>query len=229
MNKKIENNVWSVLERMRKASIRAGRRPEDTRLLLASKNRSPQQVEEAISTGVNLVGENRVQEMLAKMESVKSEVEWDFIGHLQRNKVRSLIGSVGLIHSVDSRRLLKEIDMRAGEAGVVQKLLFQVNVAGEESKYGFEPGDVMNLLKDLDGYENITLRGLSTVAPYVSDPEEIRWVFRDLKSLGDRFQEAVPGLICTDLSMGMSEDFEVAIEEGSTVVRVGTSVFGPVR
>lgn len=229
MGKEIEENVRLVLGRMRASSIVAGRNPDDTRLLVAVKNRRPELIEEALSAGVKLVGENRVQEMLAKMESVDGDVEWNFIGHLQRNKVKQVVGVVSLIHSVDSRRLALEIDRRAEQSGVVQPLLLQVNVAGEESKYGVEPKGVKQLLKDLADCEGIEVRGLSTIAPFVREPQEVRWVFRELRELGKRLEGAVEGFVCRELSMGMTNDFEVAIEEGSTIVRVGTAVFGPVQ
>lgn len=229
MGKEIEENVRSVLGRMRASSIVAGRNPDDTRLLVAVKNRRPELIEEALSAGVKLVGENRVQEMLAKMESVDGDVEWNFIGHLQRNKVKQVVGVVSLIHSMDSRRLALEIDRRAEQSGVVQPLLLQVNVAGEESKYGLEPKGVKQLLKDLADCEGIEVRGLSTIAPFVREPQEARWVFRELRELGKRLEGAVEGFVCRELSMGMTNDFEVAIEEGSTIVRVGTAVFGPVQ
>ncbi len=229
MCKEIEENVRSVLGRMRVASVEVGRNPDDTKLLVAVKNRRPELIEEALSAGVKLVGENRVQEMLAKMESVDGDVEWNFIGHLQRNKVKQVVGVVGLIHSVDSRRLALEIDRRAEQSRVVQPLLLQVNVAGEESKHGLEAEGVKQLLEDLVEFEGIEVRGLSTIAPLVKDPQEVRWVFRELRELGKRLEGAVEGFVCRELSMGMTNDFEVAIEEGSTIVRVGTAVFGSVQ
>lgn len=227
MGKEIEENVRSVLGRMRAASVEVGRNPEDTRLLVAVKNRRPELIEEALSAGVDLVGENRVKEMLAKMESVDGDVEWNFIGHLQRNKVKQVVGAVSLIHSVDSLRLALEIDRRAEQSGVVQPILLQVNVAGEESKYGLEPEGVKQLLEDIADCEGIEVRGLSTMAPLVKDPREAGWVFKDLRELGKRLEGVVEGFVCRELSMGMTNDFEVAIEEGSTIVRVGTAVFGP--
>jgi len=229
MGKEIEENVRSVLVRMRTASVAVGRSPDDTRLLVAVKNRRPELIEEALSAGVKLVGENRVQEMLAKMESVDGDAEWNFIGHLQRNKVKQVVGVVRLIHSVDSPRLALEIDRRAEQSGVVQPVLLQVNVGGEESKYGLEPEGVNQLLDDLADCKGIEVEGLSTIAPLVKDPQEVRWVFRDLRELGKRLEGSVEGFVCRELSMGMTNDFEVAIEEGSTIVRVGTAVFGPAR
>ncbi|MBU4193989.1 MAG: YggS family pyridoxal phosphate-dependent enzyme [Actinobacteria bacterium] len=226
--RKIRGNVESVIDRMRLASLRVGRNPEGTRLLLAVKNRQPGQIEEALSAGVRLVGENRVQEMLAKMEAVGGDVEWHFIGHLQRNKVKHVVGAVSLIHSVDSGRLALEVSRRAEQLGVVQPVLLQVNVTGEESKYGLEPEGVESMLESLADCGSIEVLGLSTIAPWVSNPEEVRWVFRDLRELGGRLEGAGAGFRCHELSMGMTEDFEVAIEEGSTIVRVGNAVFGPV-
>lgn len=226
MNKKISENLALVRERIEKAAERAGRESGAVRLLLATKNREPGLVQVAVDAGAGILGENRVQEMLAKMGEVEGPAEWHFIGHLQRNKARSIVGVVRLIHSVDSVRLALEIESRAEKAGVVQPVLVQVNVAGEKSKFGLEPAGVERLLEEIADCRNIEVRGLSTIAPLVTDPEEVRWVFRDLKKLADTLEGSVSGFRCRELSMGMTNDFEVAVEEGSTVVRLGTAVFG---
>lgn len=195
------------------------------RLLVATKNRSPEQVLEAIAADVKVFGENRVQELVEKMDRVEGEVDWHFIGHLQRNKVKYVVGVVSLVHSVDTFRLAKEIDGRAEQIGKKQAILLQVNVTGEESKFGISSSDVARLVDQLNELRNIEIRGLSTIAPLVDDPEKARWVFRELRELGHELEHARENLTCSELSMGMTGDFEVAVEEGSTIVRLGAAIF----
>lgn len=195
------------------------------RLLVATKNRSPEQVLEAIAADVKVFGENRVQELVEKMDRVEGEVDWHFIGHLQRNKVKYVVGVVSLVHSVDTFRLAKEIDGRAEQIGKKQAILLQVNVTGEESKFGISSSDVARLVDELNELRNIEIRGLSTIAPLVDDPEKARWVFRELRELGHELEHAQEHLTCSELSMGMTGDFEVAVEEGSTIVRLGAAIF----
>ena len=217
--------MCAVRARIGGAARKAGREPEDVRLLAATKNRSPEQVLEAIAAGVKVFGENRVQELVEKMDRVEEEVDWHFIGHLQRNKVKSVVGVVSLLHSVDTVKLAREIDKRAGQIGRSQALLLQVNVAGEESKFGVAPSDLAELVEELKDLRNIEVRGLSTIAPLVEEPEKVRWVFRELKELGRELEGEKENFTCSELSMGMTGDFEVAVEEGSTIVRVGTAIF----
>lgn len=195
-------------------------------LLAATKNRSPAEVQAAVDAGLAVAGENRVQELLRKVEEVPGPVEWHFIGHLQRNKVSQVVGLVSLIHSVDSLRLARELDRRAAACGLRQRVLVQVNVAGEESKYGVSPVELGGFVGELVRLENLEPVGLSTIAPMVADPEDVRWVFRGLAELGAELESAC-GMECCVLSMGMTGDFEVAVEEGSTCVRIGTGIFGP--
>jgi PLP dependent protein len=224
MEKHISENIREVLARIEAAAMRSGRDPYRVTLLAATKNRSAEEVDEAAGAGIRVAGENRVQELLAKMDSVRAPVEWHFIGHLQRNKARQVVGRVGLVHSVDSSRLAEELSRRSEEAGVVQAVLLQVNVAGEESKSGFGPEELEAALGAAQGLPGIDVRGLSTIAPLVDDPEEVRWVFKRLAGLGQEFRAL--GLEDAELSMGMTNDFEVAVEEGSTFVRIGTAIFG---
>jgi pyridoxal phosphate enzyme (YggS family) len=227
MEKRIKENIEGVRARIEAAAVRAGRRTEDVTLLAATKNRTPEEVRRAIEAGITVAGENRVQEMLAKVPQVGAGVEWHFIGHLQRNKARQVVGAVALIHSVDSVRLAEEIDRRAGQAGVVQAVLLQVSLAGEESKSGFEPEGLADVVESLERLGNIEVRGLSTIAPFAGDPEEVRPIFRRLAGLGRELEAARQGFECRELSMGMTNDYEVAVEEGSTCVRIGTAIFGP--
>jgi pyridoxal phosphate enzyme (YggS family) len=227
MEKRIKENIEGVRARIEAAAVRAGRRPEDVTLLAATKNRTPEEVRRAVEAGITVAGENRVQEMLAKVPQVGAGVEWHFIGHLQRNKARQVVGEVALIHSVDSVRLAEEIDRRAGQVGVVQAVLLQVSLAGEESKSGFEPEGLADVVESLVRLGNIEVRGLSTIAPFAGDPEDVRPIFRRLSELRGELDAARQGFECRELSMGMTNDYEVAVEEGSTCVRIGTAIFGP--
>jgi pyridoxal phosphate enzyme (YggS family) len=226
MNESISRNVNDVLARIRSSAVKAGRSESSVRLLAATKNRSVEEIRAAVEAGVTLVGENRVQELVEKAPSLKG-TEIHFIGHLQRNKVRQVAGQVSLIHSVDSERLAMEISARAAAGDFVQRVLVQVNVAGEESKSGIATDELSSLMGEAGRLTNLEIVGLSTIAPLAVDPEAIRWVFRRLRELGEGLQESVPGFRCEELSMGMTNDFETAIEEGSTIVRVGTAIFGP--
>lgn len=225
MESEIAANVSGIRARIQAAAGRAGRDASRVTLLAASKNRSPEEVQAAVEAGVDAAGENRVQELIVKAREVPGPVRWHFIGHLQRNKVRQVVGLTELIHSVDSVRLAREIDSRAREAGLEQRVLVQVNVAGEESKQGLPPGEVAGFLEELRGLGGVKPVGLATIAPLADEAEKVRWVFRELAGLAARL-EADGALECETLSMGMTGDFEVAIEEGSTCVRIGTGIFG---
>jgi pyridoxal phosphate enzyme (YggS family) len=225
MEKSIKSNVDGVKARIEAAAERAGREPGEVTLLAATKNRNAKQVLEAADAGVLVFGENRAQELCGKMDRVDRDVVWHFIGHLQRNKVKSVVGVVSVIHSVDTVRLAREIDRRAERVGKAQSILLQINVAGEESKFGIDAEDLAGFIDELDGLKYIDVRGLSTIAPVVDDPEEVRWVFRSLRELGRDMDSAKGNFECSELSMGMTGDFEVAVEEGSTIVRVGTAIF----
>jgi pyridoxal phosphate enzyme (YggS family) len=227
MEKYIKDNIGEVLECIAVSARWAGREPGGIKLLAATKNRSIDEVLEAVEAGVRVVGENRVQELLEKAPALAGKVELHFIGHLQRNKARQVVGLVELIHSLDSLRLASEIDERAGRAGLAQKVLVQVNVAGEQSKSGVAPGELEGFIGEVGRLANLQAVGLSTIAPYAEDPQEARWVFAELRALGQAMGEKCEGFECRELSMGMTNDFEVAVEEGSTIVRVGTAIFGP--
>jgi pyridoxal phosphate enzyme (YggS family) len=224
VKEQIGANVLDARRRIRDAARRAGRRPEDVVLLAASKNRSVDEILVAAEAGVTVFGENRVQEMLSKMPEARG-LDWHFIGHLQSKKARQVVGLVSLIHSVDSVKLASEISARARAAGSRQRVLFQVSLAGEESKTGFLPGELEEALKEAAVLVGLEVVGLSTIAPLVEEPEEVRWVFRELKGLAGRLAGGT-GRGLVELSMGMTNDFEVAVEEGSTIVRIGTALFG---
>ncbi|MDD5447980.1 MAG: YggS family pyridoxal phosphate-dependent enzyme [Actinomycetota bacterium] len=225
--KLIKENVQDVFCRIKGAAARVGRDPSSVRLLAATKNRNAKEVKAAYEAGIRLVGENRVQEMTSKMQEVEVPLEWHFIGHLQRNKVKQVVGRVALIHSIDSLRLAEEISDRAGVLEIKQPVLVQVNVSSEESKYGIDPSDAAEFFSSLQRLDNLEVLGLSTIAPLAKDSEEVRWVFRELRELEIDLRKSFPKFTLDELSMGMTSDFEVAVEEGSTLVRIGTAIFGP--
>lgn len=222
----LEKNITMLWEKIGAAAHRSGRRQEDVTLVAVTKTIPPELIQEAIKVGLRELGENRVQELLKKQPLI-SDVNWHLIGHLQRNKVRQVWNKVALIQSVDSIKLARELDKRALAAGGKVDILIEVNVAGEKNKFGFDPDAVIPILKELTGFEGIHVRGLMTVAPLVADAEEVRPVFRRLAAL--RREIELLHLLGVDmhyLSMGMSGDFEVAIEEGANLVRIGTAIFG---
>ena len=220
----IAENLESVWKRIDKALAVSGRSAEDIKLVAVSKGRSLESILEAVQAGQKVFGENRAQELRDKLGHLKPELEWHFIGHLQRNKVNMVVGKVAMIHSVDSRRLLEAVASRAGELGIVQDILLQVNVSGEESKYGMEEEETGAILEDAMDATAVRIRGLMTIAP-LATAEETRPCFRRLRELRDELVRdyAVPGLDI--LSMGMTQDFEVALEEGANMVRIGTAIF----
>jgi PLP dependent protein len=194
-------------------------------IVAVTKTHGIEVIRAALEAGICDFGENRVQEFLGKY-GLFPTADWHFIGSLQTNKVKDIVGKACLIHSVDSSRLLEEIDKRARAAGVVQPVLLEVNVSGEESKHGFAPADVREALVEASGMAGVAVRGLMTMAPF-GRPEDARWVFRELRELRDSLREMpLNSVELSELSMGMSNDFRVAVEEGATIVRVGTAIFG---
>lgn len=203
----------------------AGRSPDDVSIVAVTKNVGIEDIRGAMAAGASEFGENRVQEFLGKY-GLFPDVHWHFIGTLQRNKVKDVVGKTALIHSVDSVKLLREIDRRAGERGVVQDVLLQVNAAGEQAKHGFEPREVGDALVDAASLSHVHVRGLMTMAP-LARAEDVRWVFRSLRELAESLRDSLPdGVELDELSMGMSNDFRVAVEEGATIVRLGRVIFG---
>ena len=225
----IQDKYLEILERKNSAAVRSGRRPEDVTLMAVTKTHTADEINEAIDAGATDIGENKVQEVLEKYDKVKP-VRWHLIGHLQTNKVKSIIDKVEMIHSVDSLHLAKEIDKRAKQIDKKIDVLIEINSAMEESKSGISAKDLKQLVGDIaENFDNIRICGLMCIPPICSDPEESRPYFREAKELFEEmktwgFDES--RVAPTVLSMGMSNDFEVAIEEGSTIVRVGSSIFG---
>lgn len=223
----IENNLISIKSEIDKACRQAGRGAESVRLIVVTKAASIDQVREVVSAGVMDLGENKVQDALRKVGSIDGQVCWHFIGHLQRNKVRAVVGFAGWIHSMDSLRLAQAIDEAAYQIGKQQDVLLQVNVAGEESKYGVSIDEVADILDELMVYQNIKVRGLMTIAP-LGDSSGASDVFGMLKAIFDRETGRTrPGMALDQLSMGMSQDFREAVAAGSTMVRIGSAVFRP--
>ena len=221
-----------VRENIQGALERGGRPGEKVRVLVATKYYAPEQLAELAEAGVDLVGENRSEDLVEKQEMFGDRFEWHFIGHVQRRKARVIVPRVTLVHSVDSVRLIEEISRRAPEGGA--DILIQVNVADEESKYGVSEDEVEALLETAAGTEgSVRVRGFMTLAPLVEDPEDVRYVFAKLCTIRDRLRESwSPHFDLSELSMGMSGDYEVAVEEGATVVRIGRMLIeedGPVR
>lgn len=221
----VASRYEAVRRQVADAADIAGRDPADVMIVGVTKTVGVEDVRAALLAGISDFGENRVQEFLGK-HGLFPDARWHFIGTLQTNKVKDVVGRAFLIHSVDSLRLLEEISRRAEQADVVQPVLLQVNVSGEESKHGFECLDVREAVIEASHMPHVVLRGLMTMAP-LGRPQDARWVFRELRELRDSLQGMpLNGVELTELSMGMSNDFRVAVEEGSTIVRVGRAIFG---
>jgi PLP dependent protein len=214
-----------VRERMAKAAQRAGRSPSEVRLVAVAKGFGPRAIQEAIDAGVTDVGENRAQDLQEKAPLVDGRVTWHFVGHLQRNKVTTVVGTASLIHSLDRMSLAEAIARRARSSGITQDVLVQVNVAAENTKHGVEPPGMVELAVGAADLDWLVVKGLMTIPPLTEDPERARPYFWKLAQLRGELIGPLPG--ATELSMGMSRDFEVAIEEGATMVRVGEALFGP--
>lgn len=220
-------NYGKICLRVREAAERAGRNPEDVKIVAVSKTVEPARIKNAFECGITDFGENRVQELCKKYDIIDMKCNWHLIGHLQTNKVKYITDKVCLIHSLDRMELAAEMDKRAEKAGRRLDALVQVNISGEDTKFGINPGDALRFMKEVSIMGNIRIRGLMTIAPEVQNPEEIRWVFAGLrKLLIDIKEENIDNINMDYLSMGMSNDFEVAIEEGANIVRIGTALFG---
>lgn len=225
----LPDNLKSVKERIENAAKRAGRHVNDVKLVAVTKGVEPGRIIEAVSAGIHTFGENYAQEFRLKKEiidsAVSENVEWHFIGRLQRNKVKYLIGDVELIHSLDSVTVAREIEKKAAGLGIKAKVLIEVDTGEEETKGGVGKEDLEGFLAGLQEFPSVEVRGLMTMPPYFDDPERARPFFTALRELRDKLSVKYPGL--RELSMGMSGDFEVAIEEGATIVRIGSAIFGP--
>src|SRR5208337_1862760 len=222
-------NASAILKKISHAAMRAGRSPDGVKLIAVTKTVEIEKIKEAVDIGLRIFGENRVQEAQKKIPALKSDVsdsgiEWHLIGHLQKNKAKYAVPLFDLIHTIDSVELAEEINRQAEKIDKIQKVLVQVKLSGEETKHGVSEEGLVPLLKRVKGMNNLNLKGLMAIPPFFEDPEKTRPYFRRLRELIETAEKA--GCNLTELSMGMSNDFEVAIEEGATMVRIGTALFG---
>ena len=222
----IHDSLRRVTERISRASEKAGRKPEDVGLVLVTKEVGLADIQTVYDLGVRDFGENRVQEWLEKRDQLPKDIRWHQIGYLQTNKVKFLMDSIHLIHSCDRVDLAKELEKQAEKRGVRADILIQVNTSGEDTKYGFRPDEVEGAVAEMVSFDRLTLSGLMTIGPNTDDENQIRSCFRSLKVLRDRLRERFPDVDWRYLSMGMSGDFEIAVEEGSNLLRIGSAVFG---
>jgi pyridoxal phosphate enzyme (YggS family) len=224
----VEDRVAFVFSQMRHALHNAGREEGSVQLVAATKSVPIDRIRKAMAAGVMIAGENRLQEALPKIEALKEErIVWHFIGRLQRRKVRSVVGMFDLVHSVDSLDLALEIDRRAEAAGVRQNILLEINVGAERSKGGFMADDVIRTLPQLAALDHVAVQGLMAIPPPARNAEDSRPYFRKMRELAGRLaQQDIPHISMTELSMGMSNDYLVAIQEGATMIRLGTALFG---
>ena len=223
----VKENLITVQNKVNDACERAGRKTDEVTLIAVSKTKPVPMLLEAYNAGAREFGENKVQEIMDKYDKLPQDINWHLIGHLQRNKVKYIIDKVKMIHSVDSMRLAEEISKEAVKKSVHVDILLEVNVAGEESKFGFSCEEAAKEVENIAALPGITVQGLMTIAPFVENPEDNREVFRKLKKLSvDIASKNIDNVFMRDLSMGMTGDYEVAIEEGATLVRVGTGIFG---
>lgn len=223
----LTENVIEVEKNIQAACDRAGRSREEVRLIAVSKTKPVSDIEEVLTTGILDYGENKVQELSDKYDVLPKNIRWHMIGHLQRNKVKYLIGKTVLIHSVDSLRLAEQIEHEAAKADTIMNVLIEVNVAGEESKFGTTCNEAIELVRAVAALKHVKIKGLMTIAPFTDNPEDNRIYFKKLKQLSvDIKSKYIDNVDMDELSMGMTGDYEVAIEEGATMVRVGTGIFG---
>ena len=220
----IRENVLGVMERIEKAARRAGRDPKEIKLVAVSKTVEAARVKEAIEAGVSILGENYVQEAQKKIEEIGKPVAWHFVGHLQSNKAKYAVRLFDMIHSIDSLTLAQELNRRAEQEGQVVKVMIEVNISGEATKFGTDEEKVLSIIKGILSLNHLSLEGLMTMPPYFDSPEMSRPYYIKLRDLKEKM--AKEGISLKELSMGMSNDFEIAIEEGATYVRVGTAIFG---
>ena len=222
----IAHRLAAVATTIADTATAAGRQPEEVKLIAVTKTHPPEIIRQAMDEGQLLFGENRVQETRAKIPLLPSKARWHLIGHLQKNKIRAALPLFELIHGVDSPDLARDMDRIAGELGLFPKILLEINVAGESTKFGFKPADVRRDMEGLLALERLQIEGLMTIAPIVEQAADARKYFAELRALRDELQ-AASGIRLPELSMGMSGDYTAAIQEGATMVRIGTAIFGP--
>lgn len=222
----ISENINEIKENIRKACEKSGRNPEDVTILAVTKTIDADRINEAVSLGLCDLGENRVQELLSKYDLIKGPVRWHLIGHLQKNKVKYIADKVCMIHSVESYALLEEIERQCAKIDKTMDILVEVNVSGEESKSGIKPKEVLEFVEKASSYPHIKVKGLMTMAPFFADSVELHQIFSDLCKISvDISSKKLDNVSMECLSMGMTNDYEIAVEENSTIVRIGTGLF----
>ena len=223
----LKENLKEVQENILKACEKSGRNPEDVTLIAVSKTKPVPMLQEIYDENIRDFGENKVQELVEKYDELPQDIKWHMIGHLQRNKVKYVVGRAALIHSVDSVRLAEAIDQEAEKKGIVMPVLVEVNVASEESKFGVRVEECADFIENIAKMEHISVEGLMTIAPFVENAEDNRKYFAKLRELSvDISAKNIDNVNMRDLSMGMTGDYQVAVQEGATMVRVGTGIFG---
>jgi pyridoxal phosphate enzyme (YggS family) len=227
MSALIKEQIEIIRQRIAAAARTSGRPASDVRLMAVTKTVDDQRIMQAIDAGVDMIGENYVQEARRKIELMGKSVQWHLIGHLQINKAKYAVRLFDMIHSLDRIELARELDRRSGTAGVLTKVLIEVNISGEETKRGVAPRNALPLIREVSTLENLSVQGLMTMPPWFDDPQAARPFFVALRELRERVAaENLPRVQMRELSMGMSQDYEVAVEEGATIVRIGRSIFG---
>ncbi|KQC06267.1 MAG: hypothetical protein APR62_08170 [Smithella sp. SDB] len=226
----IASNINKIKQRIAAAAVRSRRAPDSIKLLAVTKTVSPLYIGKAIDAGIFTFGENYVQEAKEKIAVIEKKVQWHMIGHLQSNKAKYAVRLFDYIHSVDRIDLAREVDKKAGVIGRKINILIEVNISGEKTKNGIPADAAISLIKDISRLENLSVRGLMTMAPYSTNPEDARLYFKALRNLRDAIiNEGITNINMEELSMGMTDDFEIAIEEGATIVRIGRAIFGERR
>lgn len=224
----IKDNIHEILEKTKQAAIRSGRNLEDIVVIAVSKTVDSGRAKEAVEAGLVNLGENRVQELVKKYDELSNtDAKWHLIGHLQKNKVKYIIDKAVLIHSLESLELAKEIDKRARQHNLIFDVLIELNIGEESSKFGIGEDAVYEFVSSLEQFENIKVLGLMTVAPFTENPEDVRWVFKKMKEIFNKISGMkLKNTEMKYLSMGMTNDYEIAIEEGANIIRIGTAIFG---
>ena len=224
----IEQNILSIRDRIKSACEKSGRSCDDVTLIAVTKTIDINRIKEAVSCGLNILGENKVQEITEKFPLLYENIEYHMIGHLQTNKVKYIVDKVSMIQSVDSLKLAQEIDMRFRNHGRIIDILVEINIGGEQSKHGLAPEDVYQFLNSINKYKNLNVCGLMTVAPDYKSIEKIRPYFKKMKEIFENIKcHNVENIKMNYLSMGMTNDFEIAVEEGANIIRIGSGIFGP--
>jgi len=223
----VKDNLETINKKIKETALKVNRDPQEIKLVAVTKTATLEQIKEAINEGVKIIGENKVQEAKKKYQVLTTEVKWHLIGHLQTNKVKYAVEIFDLIHSVDSIKLAKEIDKRSVQFKKTIDVLIEVNISGEETKYGYNPEKIEVFLKEISEFSGIRVRGLMTIAPISKNKQEVRPYFRRLRELSERIRDKnIKNIKMDYLSMGMTDDFEIAIEEGANMVRIGRGIFG---